>query len=157
MVADKRLIAVALAVALAKPAEGLYRVAYYDPVGVLSTCYGTTGPEVMIGKVYSMEECNKYLDDDMKAAVAQVDRCVPGLPVEVLAAFGDAVYNLGATVACDANKSTAARLLKAGYIREACLQLYRWNKGKVMGVMVELRGLTKRRATETEVCLRGVA
>ena len=47
------------------------------------------------GKRYSIEECKARLDGDMLQAVEQVERCHPGLPVEVLAAFGDTVYNMG--------------------------------------------------------------
>ena len=39
--------ALALAVALAVPAEGLRQYAYYDPPGILTVCYGTTGRDVV--------------------------------------------------------------------------------------------------------------
>ena len=148
--------AVALAAAIAIPAEGLRQWAYYDPPGILTVCYGST-TDVQKGKKYSLDECKARLDADMLAAVQSVDRCAPGLPVPVLAAFGDAVYNIGPTVACDTSRSTAARLLKAGDLRGACDQLPRWNKARVAGAMVELPGLTKRRAKERELCLEGLA
>lgn len=145
--------ATALATAIAIPAEGLRQYAYYDPVSVLTVCYGTTGPEVVKGKKYSFEECRAMLDRDMLEAVNQVERCVPGLPDNVLAAFADAVYNIGPKIACSRKDSTAARFLAAGQITEACNQLPRWNKAKVAGVLVELPGLTKRRAKERDICL----
>lgn len=148
--------AVALAAAIAIPAEGLRQWAYYDPPGILTVCYGST-TAVQKGVKYSLDECKARLDADMLAAVQAVDRCAPGLPVPVLAAFGDAVYNIGPTVACDTSRSTAARLLKAGDLRGACDQLPRWNKARVAGAMVELPGLTKRRAKERELCLEGLA
>ncbi len=148
--------AVALAAAIAIPAEGLRQWAYYDPPGILTVCYGST-TDVQKGKKYSLDECKARLDADMLAAVQAVDRCAPGLPVPVLAAFSDAVYNIGPTVACDTSRSTAARLLKAGDLRGACDQLPRWNKARVAGAMVELPGLTKRRAKERELCLEGLA
>jgi GH24 family phage-related lysozyme (muramidase) len=147
---------VALAAAIAIPAEGLRQWAYYDPPGILTVCYGST-TNVQKGVKYSLDECKARLDADMLAAVQAVDRCAPGLPVPVLAAFGDAVYNIGPTVACDTSRSTAARLLKAGDLRGACDQLPRWNKARVAGAMVELPGLTKRRAKERELCLEGLA
>jgi GH24 family phage-related lysozyme (muramidase) len=85
-----------------------------------------------------------------------VDACHPGLPVPVLAAFADATYNMGPTIACDPTRSTAARLLRAKDFAGACRQLPRWNKARVAGVIVELPGLTKRRAEEMRVCLEGV-
>lgn len=148
---DRTKIAVALAAAIAIPAEGLRQYAYYDPPGILTVCYGHTG-NVEKGRKYSLSECDAFLSADMKQAVLTVERCVPGLPQNVLAAFGDAVFNIGPRIACGPD-STAARLLKAGDIAAACMQLPRWNKARVGGVMVELPGLTKRRAKERDLCL----
>ena len=153
MTPQQRAAAVAaLATAIAIPAEGLRRVAYYDPPGILTVCYGST-TNVQQGKVYSLAECRQRLDADMGAAVATVDRCAPGLPEKALAAFADAVYNIGPTVACNLSASTAARLLAAGRWQEACEQLPRWNNSRIAGVLVPLPGLTKRRAAERALCL----
>lgn len=143
--------AAALAAAIAVPAEGLRQVAYYDPPGILTVCYGST-TNVEKGRVYTLAECRKRLDSDMLAAVLQVEACAPGLPENALAAFADAVYNLGPTVACDTAKSTAARMLKAGDVHGACGQLPRWNKARIAGQLVELPGLTKRRLAEQALC-----
>jgi lysozyme len=147
--------ALALAVGIAVPAEGLRRFAYYDPPGILTVCYGST-TNVVKGKKYSLAECRARLDSDMLAALRTVERCVPGLPEGPLAAFGDAVYNLGPTIACNTKDSTAARLLKSGNVEAACNQLPRWNKARVAGVLVPLPGLTDRRAVEQKVCLEGM-
>lgn len=144
--------AAALAILIAAPAEGLRQVAYYDPPGILTVCRGHTGPDVVKGKVYSLAECDMFMDADMRAAVAAVDRCVPDAPERVLAAFADAAFNLGPAIACDTTRSTAARLLKQRRWPEACDQLPKWNKARVAGVMIELPGLTKRRAEERRVC-----
>jgi lysozyme len=149
-------VAAAIAAAIAIPAEGLRQVAYYDPPGILTVCRGHTGPDVDPKKVYSLAECDKFLTDDMRKAVEAVDRCAPGLPENVLAAFGDATFNLGPVIACDTTRSTAARLLKAGRLGEACAQLPRWSKAKVGGVLVSLPGLEKRRQQEMTLCLSGV-
>lgn len=142
-----------IAAALAAPAEGIRQYAYYCPAGILSVCYGATDG-VIKGKKYSMEECKAMLDADMQKAVAMVDKCHPGLPVEVLAAFSDAVYNMGPTIACDKDRSTAARYLYQGKLIDACNQLPRWSRAKVMGQMVELPGLVKRREQERQLCLQ---
>jgi len=149
----KRAAAAAIAAAIAIPAEGLRQWAYYDPPGILTVCYGST-TNVQKGKKYSLDECKARLDADMLKAINEVDRCAPGLPLNVLAAFGDASYNLGSKIACDIQHSTAARLLKAGDIAGACRQLPRWNRATVAGVSVELPGLTKRRAAEMALCLQ---
>lgn len=145
--------AAAIATAIAVPAEGLRRVAYYDPPGILTVCRGHTGADVQKNRVYSLAECDQFLTDDMLDAIRTVDRCVPGLPDHVLAAFSDAAYNIGPKIACDTQRSTAARLLKAGRIKEACKELPKWNKANVGGSMVSLPGLTKRRQAEMAVCL----
>jgi lysozyme len=152
-VSDKRAIAAALALVIAIPAEGLRQFAYYDPPGILTVCYGHTGPDVVKGRKYSLAECRNLLSADMREAVDAVDNCAPGLPENVLAAFGDAAFNLGPRIACDQKSSTAARLLAAGRIAEACEQLPRWNRAKVGGVSVELPGLTARREKERQLCL----
>lgn len=148
--------AAVIAAALAIPAEGLRQVAYYDPPGILTVCRGHTGSDVEKGRVYSIAECDALLQQDMREAVETVERCQPGLPEPVLAAFSDAVYNLGPTIACDPGRSTAARMLAAGDYAGACDQLLRWTKARVAGVLVTLPGLTKRRAEERAVC-RGPA
>lgn len=149
--------AAALATAIAVPAEGLRQFAYYDPPGILTVCYGHTGADVVAGRKYSLTECDALLTADMRQAVAQVERCQPGLPVPVLAAFADAVFNLGHTIVCNRAESKAARMLYDGDLAGACNQLPRWDKARVAGVMVALPGLTKRRAAERSLCLSGVS
>jgi lysozyme len=149
-------VAVLLATAIAIPAEGLRQYAYYDPPGILTVCYGTTGADVKAGKKYSLSECKAFLDRDMLNAINTVERCAPRLPSNVLAAFGDAVYNLGPAIVCNPEKSTAARHLKAGRLIDACNQLPRWSRASVGGVYVELPGLVKRRNAEKELCLQGL-
>lgn len=146
----------AAAVALAAPLEGTRFTAYYDPPGILTVCMGHTGPDIDKNKTYTMAECTALMDDDMLKAVNIVEKCQPGLPVGVAVAFSSAVYNMGSTIACSTTNSTAARMLKAKDYAGACNQLPRWDKAKVAGVMITLRGLTKRRSLERDVCLRGL-
>jgi GH24 family phage-related lysozyme (muramidase) len=148
--------AVALATAIAVPAEGLRQWAYNDTGGILTTCYGHTGSDVVKGKVYALDECKQFLNADMINAVRTVENCTTNLPVNALAAFSDITYNAGATAACDTKRSTAARYLKAGMVKEACLELPKWNKAKVAGVLVPLPGLTKRRNAEVQLCMEGL-
>lgn len=145
---------VAACIALAAPCEGLRRVAYYDPPGILTVCRGHTGKDVVKGKVYSDVECDGLMTADMTHAVDRVDACQPGLPPKVLTAFADAAYNIGPKVACDTGASTAARLLSMHDYDKACDQLPRWDKASVGGFMVSLPGLTKRRALERSICLQ---
>jgi GH24 family phage-related lysozyme (muramidase) len=144
----------AMAVAIAAPAEGLRQAAYRDSGGIITTCYGSTS-NVREDVVYSIEECHNRLSQDMLKAIHIVEKCVPGLPDHMLAAWADAVFNIGERIVCDTNTSTAARLLKANKLTEACNELPKWNKARVGGFLVELPGLTKRRERERDLCLSG--
>lgn len=155
MAFDRRAAAAVAAIAIAMPMEGLRQAAYRDPVGLPTICFGST-QGVKMGDFRTLDECKALLTKEMMDVINTVDRCQPGIPTEVLAAFSDAAYNIGATIACDTGKSTAARLLRAGKLRDACLQLERWDKARVAGVMVALPGLTKRRAMERDLCLSGI-
>ena len=145
----QKLIAVAsVAAILAAGHEGLRQYAYNDPRPgdpILTVCYGST-TSVQRGKKYSLEECKQRLDSDMLEAVTDVERCHPNLPDNVLIAFSDAVYNIGPKVACN---STASKYLKQGNYEAACNELPKWNKSN--GVV--LKGLTRRREEERQICL----
>jgi len=156
MAANPRVIALALATAIAVPAEGLRQKWYADPVGLPTVCFGHTGPDIVNTKTYSLDECKALLNKDMLHAINIVDNCVPGLPPQMLAAFGDAVFNAGPTIACNQSKSTAARYLAARDYRAACNELPRWDKARLAGVLVALPGLTKRREAEKQLCLSGL-
>jgi GH24 family phage-related lysozyme (muramidase) len=145
----------ALAVAIAAPAEGLRRMAYNDPVGIATICYGST-EGVQPGQQASLRDCHARLSVDMLKAIEQVEACVPGLPEHMLAAWADAVFNIGPRIVCDTSTSRAARLLKDGLLIEACEELPKWNKARVAGALVPLPGLTARRERERTLCLSGV-
>jgi len=156
MAFDRKAIALVIATAIAIPAEGLRQKWYADPIGLPTVCYGHTGADVDKNKVYSLAECKALLTKDMTHALRTVESCRPNLPAKTLAAWSSAVYNLGPTITCNQSKSTAARLLAAGKLREACEQLPRWSRAKVGGVSVELPGLVKRRNAEMKLCLEGL-
>lgn len=143
--------AAAIAVAIAAPAEGLRHYVYADPVGIPTYCFGET--KDVENRFHSTEECMELLNLHMVDAVDAVERCVPGLPPQVLGAFASAVYNVGPKIACDLVGSTAARYLHDGKLIDACNQLPRWNRAA--GFV--LPGLTKRRAVEQVACLKGLA
>lgn len=152
----RRAAGIAAGVAVvAAPFEGMRQVAYYDPPGILTVCYGHTGADVVKGKVYTPAECRALLHKDAIEAAETVERCAPGLPDSVAVAFADAVFNIGPRIVCDQANSTAARLLQAKRYEDACRQLPRWNKTTIAGRLVELPGLTRRRAAEMAYCLQG--
>lgn len=151
----KRATVAAIAVALAIPAEGLRTKAYRDPVGIPTICFGSTRG-VHLGDVATPEQCRALLTAEMLESINVVDRCVPDLPAPVLAAFADAVFNLGPAIACNHAGSTAARKLSARDFAGACQELPKWDKARMPGIgLVPLPGLSKRRADEMAVCLGG--
>jgi len=146
--------AVGLATLLAIPAEGLRQYAYNDPAGILTVCYGHTGR--VEHREYTLDECKALLNGDMRQAVTIVEDCWPRrLPVKMLAALGDAVYNLGPHIVCDTDNSTLARKIRDWDFHGACRELPKWNKARIAGVLTPLPGLTKRREKEMELCLEG--
>lgn len=152
-VSQKRASAVVLAIAIAIPAEGYRQYAYLDPVLIPTICFGTTRG-VKLGDFKTLPECKALITQDMQSAVDVVERCgPPSMNVNQMAAFADLVYNIGPTPACNLDRSTLARKLKAGDVIGACNELPKWNKARIGGVLITLPGLTKRRAVEKELCL----
>lgn len=147
------LAAAAVAVPLLAQFEGYVPVGYPDPalgVKLPTACYGsTTG--IVIGKRYTEAECTQMLAADAVKHGLEIDRCLPAdLPLEMRAAFTSAAFNIGAKAFCG---SSMSRKALTGDYAGACAALSLWNKagGK------EMRGLTRRRAAERQLCERGLA
>lgn len=139
--------AFAIAVVLIQHFEGVRYTPYYDVVGVLTVCYGHTGPDIVLNKTYTQAECDALLEKDIAPAAAAVERAVK-VPMTDMrkAALISFTYNVGVGAL---NKSTMLRRLNNGNTQEACDELRRWDMagGKVW------RGLTDRRTVERELCL----
>ncbi len=142
----------ALALNIAQPAitdfEGQRAVAYRDVVGVLTVCAGHTGKDIVVGKVYSNDECKKLTIADAAKAAAGVLAVSPHLvwhPMQLAAAISFS-YNVGTGTYAN---STVARLFNAGDFIGACnfLPNYKYAGGKVWP------GLVTRRAEEQRICL----
>jgi lysozyme len=56
---------VAAAAAFTQPWEGTVYVGYQDVVGVTTACTGHTGPEVVLGRVYSQYQCDLWFKRDL--------------------------------------------------------------------------------------------
>lgn len=121
---------------------------YVDPVGVWTIGWGhtkTAKPNMII----SQTEANKLFEQDLGDVISAIHRHVK-VPLtqnqfDALASF---VYNLGET---NFRKSTLLKRLNAGLYEEVPAQLLRWNKGRVKGKLVVLKGLTRRRTAEAAV------
>lgn len=132
--------------------EGIATIPYPDPATggePWTVCFGHTGPDVIRGKRYTMDECKVLLAQDMAIANKAVNRCLPmpKLP-QIEAAMTDAVFNIGPKVVCD---STLRKKALANDWPGACAELKQWRMaaGKVM------KGLVNRRADAYKLCYTG--
>lgn len=134
--------------------EGLRTVAYRDPVGIPTVCFGET-KDVQMGDTYTAAQCREMLGDRLKEFDADLTKCLPGLPrmpPPTRAAFVSWTYNVGTPTAC---KSTLVRHAKAGDLVRACNELPKWVYATKLGVKIKLPGLITRRAEERAMCLKG--
>lgn len=137
--------AAAIAAAVVMQHEGLRLVTYRDPVGVLTACYGHTGPDVQPGQRYTRAQCRALLEADL-ARHAEALACIrQPLTDGQKAAFVSFAYNVGAERFCG---STLVAKANAGDMAGACAELSRW----VYARGQRLPGLVKRRAAERAMC-----
>ncbi|MFJ5536015.1 lysozyme [Vreelandella titanicae] len=141
--------ALSIATAVVSYYEGYQPTAYRDPVGLPTICFGHTTTARM-GQTLSQERCTQLLQADLGHAFSAVDRRAQvDLPPPTRAALASFVYNVGEGAFA---RSTLLRKLNAGDLRGACHELSRW----VYAGGRKLNGLVKRRATERELCLKGI-
>lgn len=141
----------AAGVSMVKAHEGLRLTPYYDAAGILTVCYGHTGPDVKPGQRYTVSQCEAILDQDIAKHRAGVERCIkaPLTPNQRDGVVSFA-FNVGVPKTC---RSTLARKLNARDYIGAADEFPKWNKARVKGRLIALRGLTKRRSAERALFL----
>lgn len=139
--------------------EALRTTAYRDIVGVPTICWGET-QGVRMGMTKTVAECNSMFARRLDEFASHVEACVPSavtMPVERYAAHVSLAYNIGWGGYC---ASSVARRQNAGDVRGACDAFAGFNKvgkGKAPNrVLVVSAGLTRRRAEERALCLKGL-
>lgn len=138
-------------VSLVSGFEGLRTVAYRDPVGIPTVCFGET-KNVKMGDHYTVQQCKDMLADQLPKYEAEVRSCLKSpdsIPINSYIAFVSFDYNVGSGNFCGSN---LLRLANKGDIVGACNELPKWNKA--MGI--KLPGLVKRRMEERALCLTAV-
>ncbi len=106
---------------------------YIDVFGVPTVCAGITGPGVVLGKTYTVDECkaleSAYIDGMLKRMGR--DQCVSrrDLDLHQVIAWGHFAYNSGDGAAKGFCGSTAARKLNAHDDDGACEEMLRWRFG----------------------------
>lgn len=140
-----------------KPVSGKqYLKVYLDMVGVPTACDGLTGEGIKLGKTFTEDQCAAMLDQRLAEDGAHVMACTPGLALtipgrdNVRYAALSLSHHVGWPTYC---KSTMARQINAGQIREACTSLTWFNKagGRVVP------GIVARRKREQAYCLKDAA
>lgn len=131
---------------LIKEAEGLRLKAYICPAGVPTIGYGSTGPDIRMGLVWTKEQADERIVRDLAKFEASVARLCPVTTDGQFSALVSFAYNLGAGAL---EGSTLRRKHNAGNYAGAADEFLKWNKG---GGRV-LPGLVKRRAAERELYL----
>ncbi len=134
--------------------EGVFPIGYADPVGIPTDCVGETGPDVRIGvQRYTFDQCLARYEPRLQRVWNDgLSRCIHrDVAPHEGAALMSWADNVGIYAACT---STLVRMINAGAEPAAwCNQLPRWNKATKLGIKIVLPGLTKRRASEREMCL----
>lgn len=133
--------------------EGRKLVAYSDIGGVPTVCDGITGADVVLGKTYTMAECDvllaKHLERHASGALACV-RVPMSLSEQV--AWVHFAYNVGVAAFCS---SSAVRKLNAGDHAGACAEISRWTFVAGMDCRLassQCAGIPARRAHERALC-----
>lgn len=99
-------------------------------------------------------QAQEYLDHDLGQFEKAVNMAVKvKLNQEMFDAIICLVYNIGET---SFNASTLLKRLNQKDFSDATLQFLRWNKGRVKGKLVVLRGLVNRRKEESELFQKGL-
>lgn len=126
--------------------EGEIRHGYRDPIGIVTSCIGHTGPGAEMGRTYTHDECLQQLRTDLADHHAGLRACLKAqVPAHVEAAFLSFAFNVGVSATC---RSTAMAKLNVGDIGGACAELSRW----VQAGGKTLPGLVKRREAERALC-----
>lgn len=132
--------------------EGVQTVAYPDPATrghPWTICYGETSG-VKKGDRRSIEECRAGLAKGLDHYGDQMERCL-AVPIsdDQWIAFVSFSWNLGPGRFC----SKIAPLVNTGRMKDACDKLLDYDRA----AGIRMRGLTRRREAEHELCMRGLA
>lgn len=143
--------AMALAVPFLNKHEGVEYKPYKDVAGVWTVCAGITGPDVILGKVYTKKECDALLAKHLAIHQRAVDKALKvDIPVSTRAALYSFSFNVGTNAM---RNSTAIKRINRGDIRGGCHALSLWNKISVGGKKVVSKGLVNRRNAEIKLCV----
>lgn len=137
---------------LIKRFEGCRLVAYLCPAGIWTIGWGSTGPGIHDGVVWTQDQADERLALDAESYALRAVKLSPILALhgEALQAIADFLYNLGPT---RYKASTLKRRIDAGDFLGACEELAKW----VFGGGRRLPGLILRREAESLLIQGGLS
>jgi len=132
--------------------EGQRLTAYRCPAGVLTIGIGSTKPAVSPGQQITVDQMWSRFDDDIAVFETGVLAALGGSPVtqNQFNAMVSLAFNIGLG---GFRTSSVLRAHKAGNTSAAAGAFSLWNKATVGGRLVEVPGLTRRRAAEAALYL----
>lgn len=134
---------------LIKSFEGCELTSYRCPAGVWTLGYGSTGPDIKAGMTWTLAQAEDRLRADLRKFERAVEALVDGKATpNQFSALVCFAYNVGVGAL---TKSTLLKRHKAGDHAGAAAQFMAWNKARVNGQLVPLKGLTRRRQAEADL------
>jgi lysozyme len=127
--------------------EGVRYRAYHDIGNIMTVCSGHTGPDVVVGKVYTPDQCKALTLRDAQIAADGVLKYSPNLinhPKQLASAISFS-YNVGVGTY---EHSSVRRDFNASKFSQGCDDLLKYDRaGGVYSV-----GLHNRRLEEWKIC-----
>jgi lysozyme len=138
------------AINLIKEFEGFYSTAYLCPANVETIGFGTVryknGNKVKLGERITMKEAEDELMFELEKIAINIKAKINQNQFDALCSF---TYNLGIGALLNSTLYKKVRLNPEDQtIKDEFL---RWNKARVGGKLVVLRGLTRRRIAESNL------
>lgn len=136
---------------LIKLFEGFKTKAYYCPAGVPTIGYGSTmynnGFKVKIGDVINEQEADNLLMWELKnKTIALHGLKLNQNQIDALLSF---IYNLG--IGAFAKSTMKKKIMVDADDPSIRVEFMKWNKARVGGELMELKGLTRRREAEANL------
>lgn len=120
------------------------------------TKYAYKEKPIVVGEVWTKEECHKAENFVITNTQTKLAKCMPYATQEAFDAITSLSHNVGVERVCE--QSRAVRLINAGKIMEGCKAIAWGVDGKPVWATangVYYRGLHNRRIDEMKMCMRG--
>ena len=134
---------------LLKKFEGCQLKAYRDVAGVWTIGYGSTGPEIVPGLVWTQERADQALAANVSRTVDELlDLIEPELADNQFSALVCLAFNIGAHAFAG---SSALDMINKGFLSLVPSKIKLRNKARINGVLHISRGLVRRRQAECDL------